>query len=604
MQNADAVLEIIRKRGERGLPLTRVYRLLFNRDLFLLAYGRIARNTGALTRGVTAETADGMSLAKIDAIIEALRFERYRWTPVRRTYIPKASGKRRRLGIPTWSDKLVQEVIRLILDAYYDPQFSDRSHGFRAGRGCHTALTAVYEGWKGTAWFIEGDIAQYFDRLDHEVLLATLREKIHDGRFVGLIGGLLRAGYLEDWRFNTTLSGTPQGGVASPVLASIYLDRFDTWVETTLLPAHNRGAKRAGNAAYCLHNRRAWRLDRRGHHAAARAERAIARRMPSQDPDDPDYRRLRYVRYADDFLLGFAGPRSEAEEIKRQVGQFLREQLKLELADDKTLITHARTEAARFLGYEVHVIQDDTARSKTGRRKVNGVIGLRVPVEVRKSRCARFMARGKPLHRPELLADSAFSTVARYQQEFRGVVNYYRLADNVCKLSHLKWVMETSLTKTLAAKLRISVPKVYRRFGTTLQTPLGPYKGLRVVVERGPARKPLVAEWGGIPLRRDMGVPLDDDPARVWNARTELEQRLCAGACELCGSCQDIDVHHIRALKDLNQRGRAQKPAWVKAMATRQRKTLVVCRRCHADIHAGRQREHSNTDKTLESRMR
>lgn len=588
MRDAETVLGIIRERGSKGLPLERVYRLLFNRDLFLLAYGRLYRNAGAMTPGVTNETVEGMSLAKIDAIIEALRFERYRWTPARRVYIEKPhSTKKRPLGIPTWSDKLVQEVVRLILDAYYDPQFSDHSHGFRAERGCHTALGEVYRNWSGTTWFIEGDISQCFDRLDHEVLIATLAEKVHDGRFLRLIDELLKAGYLEDWVFQRTLSGSPQGGVVRPILANIYLDRLDQWIETTLLPKHNRGEKRAINLEYRRWSKNAWRIDRRGKYQEARAMRVVARRLPSQDPDDPTFRRLRYIRYADDFLLGFIGPRSEAETIKRQLGEFLRDTLKLELSETKTLITQARREAARFLGYEVSVLQDDTARGKTGRRNINGVIGLRVPDDVLRGKCAPYMARGKPVHRPALLADSVFSTVARYQQEFRGIVNYYRLTSNVHAFSRLKWVMETSLTKTLAAKLRISVHRVYQRFGITLQTPLGPYKGLRVTVERVD-KKPLVAVWGGIALRRDLDATLDDQPSRVWNGRTELEQRLLAGTCELCGSPNRPVVHHIRALKDLKRRGRAPKPAWVVAMATRQRKTLVVCHACHQDIHAGR----------------
>lgn len=220
MRNAETVLGIIQERGRKGLPLERVYRLMWNRELFLIAYGRIYRNKGAMTPGVTPETMDGMSLADIDAIIEALRYERYRWTPVRRVYIPKPNGKTRPLGIPTRSDKLVQEVMRLILEAYYDPQFSDRSHGFRPDRGCHTALREVYQTWNGTVWFIEGDISQYFDNLDHEVMLGILAGKIHDGRFLNLVSGLLKAGYLEDWRLNRTLSGTPQGGIISPLLAA------------------------------------------------------------------------------------------------------------------------------------------------------------------------------------------------------------------------------------------------------------------------------------------------------------------------------------------------------------------------------------------------
>jgi group II intron reverse transcriptase/maturase len=300
MRNAEVILGVIRDRGSRGLPLERVYRLLFSRELFLLAYGRIARNRGAMTPGVTGETADGMSLAKIDAIIEAVRLERYRWTPVRRMYIPKKHGKVRPLGIPTWSDKLLQEVIRLILQAYYEPQFADCSHGFRPKRGCHTALRDVHRTWNGTTWFIEGDISQCFDSLDHEVLLQILAENIHDGRFLRLIGELLRAGYLEHWKFNKTLSGSPQGGIVSPILSNIYLDRLDKWVNSELLPKYNRGIMRKENAEYARLNTRSHWLRRRGKLEAARNLRKQVKQMPSKDPHDSEFRRLRYIRYADD----------------------------------------------------------------------------------------------------------------------------------------------------------------------------------------------------------------------------------------------------------------------------------------------------------------
>lgn len=587
MRNAETVLGIIRERGRQGLPLERVYRHLFNPDLYLRAYGRIYRNDGAMTRGATAETADGMSPAKIDAIIDALRHERHRWTPVRRVLIEKKDSKSKRpLGIPTWSDKLLQEVIRSILEAYFEPQFSDRSHGFRPGRGCHTALTEIRRTWTATVWFIEGDISQCFDKLDHEILLSILGEKIHDNRFLRLIANLLKAGYLEDWKFNATLSGTPQGGVLSPTLSNIYLDRLDKFVEETLMPRHNRGKRRRQNNAYRRLMLGAGRLEKEGRTDEAKVLRTQMRTLPVLNPNDPNYRRLRYVRYADDSLLGFVGLKSEAEEIKCEIRDFLATELRLELSDAKTLITHARSDAARFLGYEVAVLFSDHVHHK-GRRSLNGSVGLRVPMDVIRAKCKPYMRRGKPIHRAERMNDTEFSIIAGFQWEYRGVVEYYRLAYNLHRLNTLKWVMEQSLVKTLAHKLNITVTRVYRRFGTYVPTEHGPRKVLRIEIERA-GKSPLVAQWGGISLKWNKDAVLNDRPRRVWSRSTELLERLLANTCELCGSQENIQVHHVRGLKDLHRKGRGEKPRWVKVMAARRRKTLIVCEGCHDDIHAGR----------------
>jgi retron-type reverse transcriptase len=216
MQSAETVLGILRERGRRGLPCSELYRQMFNPELYLVAYGRIYSNKGAMTPGATAETVDGMSLGKIHKITELMRHERYRFSPVKRVMIPKKNGKLRPLGLPGWSDKLVGEVMRLLLEAYYEPQFSDRSHGFRPKRGCHTALREVANTWTGTTWLIESDISDCFGSLDHEVMMSILAEKIHDNRFLRLLQNMLKAGYLEDWVWNATLSGAPQGGVTTP----------------------------------------------------------------------------------------------------------------------------------------------------------------------------------------------------------------------------------------------------------------------------------------------------------------------------------------------------------------------------------------------------
>lgn len=592
MQNAETVLAVIRERGRRGLPLERVYRQLFNPELFLIAYGRIYRNAGAMTPGVSGETVDGTSQAKIEAIIGALRSESYRWSPVKRTYIDKKGrqGKKRPLGLPTWSDKLVAEVVRLLLDSYYDVQFSDRSHGFRPNRGCHTALRDVVKYWTGTRWFIEGDISDCFGSLDHELMLAILGEKIHDGRLLRLIGHMLKAGYLEDWRWNATLSGAPQGGVASPILSNIYLDRLDQFVEQTLLPDYNRGRRRRNHPEYHRLDSRMYWAKRRGDRVAVRELRLLKRSLPSSDPYDPGYRRLRYVRYCDDWLLGFAGPKNEAEEIRERVRQFLSAELRLELSESKTLITHATSQAARFLGYEIRAQRCDT--KLTGpRRSSSGIVGLYVPRDVIRQHRAPYMSGGKPASRGVLLHDSDFSIVATYQAEYRGLVQYYLLAQDVSsRFSHLRWVMETSMLKTLANKHRSTVTRMARKYRTFVETEVGRLRCLEVTVERSGGRKPLVARFGGVPLRRQREAVVKDNKPRTPNqfSTTELVKRLLADACEICESRKKVEVHHIRKLADLRRSDRPERPVWVKLMAMRRRKTLVVCRLCHEAIHAGR----------------
>ncbi|MCX4593226.1 reverse transcriptase domain-containing protein [Streptomyces sp. NBC_01549] len=588
MQNAGTVLDVIRKRGERGLPVERLYRQLFNPQLYLLAYGRIYANKGAMTPGVSAETADDMSLEKIDSIIDALRAERYRWSPARRVYIEKkGSTKKRPLGLPTWSDKLVAEAVRLLLEAYYDVQFSDRSHGFRPQRGCHTALTEVARTWRGVHWFIEGDISDCFGSLDHEVMLKVLGEKIHDGRFLRLISRMLKAGYLEDWKWNATLSGSPQGGVASPILSNIYLDRLDRFVEQSLLPEYNLGDRRRPNPAYLTVQHAIAKARRHQDREAVRVLRHQQRSLPYGDPNDPSYRRLRYVRYADDFLLGFAGSKREAQDITSKIRAFLREQLRLELSESKTLITHATSQAARFLGYEIRALHADT-KITDGRRSINGTPGLFVPEQVIRTKSALYKKKGKPAPRGVLLHDEDFSIVAKYQAEYRGLIQYYLLAQNVHRLSKLHWIMETSLLKTLACKYRSTVRKMSRKFRATVETPHGPRRCLQVTVERKEGKKPLVARFGGIPLKRERTATLADVRPVTAPAYNELIKRLLAEYCELCETRTDLEVHHIRHLADLKQPGRRDKPAWIQLMARRRRKTLVLCRTCHVSVHAGR----------------
>jgi len=341
MQTAETVLSIIQKRGVKKMPIERLYRQLYNHEFYLRAYAKLYRNKGALTHGVTNQTVDGMSLQRISRLVDLLRTEQFRWTPVRRTYIPKKDGSKRPLGIPSWEDKMLQEVIRMLLEAYYEPRFSDHSHGFRPKRGCHTALEELRNTCRGTVWIIEGDISKCFDRFDHDVLIGILRRDIKDERFIKLMESLLRAGYLEDWKWNKTLSGTPQGGVISPLLANIYLHELDTFVEEELKPQYTKGERRRYNPTYSYCANKKQIAKKRNDRIAYKAYDQRLRSIPSCDTHDPDYRRLRYVRYADDFLLAFAGPKSEAEAIKDQLATFLGKELH-------------RTTDFLFLGRGVH----------------------------------------------------------------------------------------------------------------------------------------------------------------------------------------------------------------------------------------------------------
>jgi group II intron reverse transcriptase/maturase len=584
MQEAEVVLSVLRERGRRGLPLTQLYRQMFNKDLYLLAYGNIYSNQGAMTPGASAETADGMSEGKIEQITELMRHERYRFSPARRVYIPKKNGKLRPLGLPSWSDKLAGEVVRLLLEAYYDPGFSGRSHGFRKGRGCHTALREIRNTWTGTTWFIEGDISDCFGSFDHGILLGIMAEKIHDQRFLRLIRNMLKAGYLEDWEYRDTLSGVPQGGVVSPALSNIYLNKLDEFIEGVLIPQYTRGDRRTPNPPYQAVKWRLASARQRGDRAQARELRKQARAVPSTDPMDPGYRRLFYCRYADDDLLGFIGPKAEAEQIKAELERFLRETLALDLNPDKTLITHARTGAARFLGYEI-TVQHCNTRLTGGRRLANGKVALRVPRDVITAKCAPYRQQGKPCHRPGLQNLDDYDIVRIYGAEYRGVVNYYLLAQDVWRLDTLRWNAQTSMLKTLGAKHRSSVAKMAARHKAEAITSDGP-RACFEARRRREGRKDLVARFGGIPLKQNRrAVIADPAPVPVHPPRRELVYRLRRRQCELCEQGATVAVHQVAALADLGRPGPGQ-PAWAALMTRMRRKTLIVCTACHEHIHA------------------
>lgn len=600
MQTSHEVQQAMRKLGAQGIPLTRGYRLLFNRNLFLTAYGNIYCNKGALTPGTDEnDTMDGMSVERMDNLIQLLREEKYDPPPSRRTSVPKKSGGRRYLGLPNGSEKLVQEVLRIILEAYYEPRFRDSSHGYRPERGCHTALKHVKTKFQNATWFIEGDIKGCFDNIDHDILLGILKRDIHDGRLIHLIDRFLKAGYIEDWEYRKTYSGTPQGGILSPLLSNIYLNELDRFIEDELMPQHNRGKRRATNPAYKSYSNRIERRRRNGQLEEARELELERRQLPAVDPNDPNFRRLQYVRYADDWLLGFIGPKAEALEIKEQVKHFLRERLRLELSEEKTFITHAKTQSAHFLGYAISIYQANdslTRRSSDGakRRSINGIVRLAIPEGLIDKKISRYYHGGKITSDTRFLQSSVPLIILTYQQRLRGLVQYYQYAMNVSSFSKLKYAMEISLVKTLAHKLRIPVTRVYKRFKSTHEINGYTYKVLKVEYDTG--KRISAFHWGAIPLRTTHIIhePMNDNQYdyerfQYFEQRSELITRLMADTCEMCGATGQCEVHHVRKLADLKTRWQHKqaKPAWVTKMIAMQRKTLIVCKSCHWKIHNG-----------------
>ena len=573
---------------------TKLYRYLLRPDIYFVAYKNLYANSGAATKGVNEDTADGFSEAKIDSIIKALADETYQPMPVRRTYIQKKNNRKklRPLGIPTFTDKLVQEVLRMILEAVYEPIFLDVSHGFRPKRSCHTALKQLRREFNGTRWFVEGDIKGCFDNINHAVLVGLLYNKIKDARITKLIYKFLKAGYLEDWQYHKTYSGTPQGGIISPLLANIYLHELDKFVMKLKSEFDTPGVGQITPEYRELHNeikRLSYRLmkvtgeERKLVLAEYKLKRQKLMSIPCTAQTD---KKLKYVRYADDFLIAVKGSREDCQWIKSKLAEFIGDELKMELSEDKTLITHS-SKCARFLGYDVRVRR--SGKIKRGgpghvkKRTLNGGVELLVPLndKIRQFVFTKGVAIQKedgsmfPVHRKYLVGLTDLEIVSVYNAELRGICNYYGMASNFCKLHYFAYLMEYSCLKTLASKHKTSLSKIINKFndgtgkwGVPYETKLG-------------SKRRYFANYADC---KGKGSAMDciSNAAVVYGyAVNTLENRLKAKICELCGTTESdhYEVHHINKLKNLKGKER-----WEIAMIAKHRKTLVVCRDCHRSI--------------------
>jgi len=588
--------------SDRSYTFERLYRNLYNRGLFALAYQNIYASQGNMTKGTDGKTIDAMSLNRIDGIIASLKDESYQPQPSKRTYIPKKNGKMRPLGIPSFDDKLVQECVRLLLEAVYEGGFAKTSHGFRPNHSCHTALSQAQVCFTGVKWFVEGDIKGFFDNINHEVMVGILAERIKDERFLRLIRKFLKAGYLENWQYHNTYSGTPQGGIVSPILANIYLDKLDRYMEELKKRFDKGTARSVYPETYELEKKRGV-LAKKLRNASTEQEkseltakiREIDRKkltMPYSDPFDTSFKRLQYVRYADDFLVGVIGSKEDAIAIKEQIKVFLADTLRLELSDEKTLITYSEKKA-RFLGYDISVRRSAaTKRDKTGRlcRHLNGTVNLEMPQELMRKKLLEYGAmtiektvygkdNWKAKARYYLKDNDDLEILDQYNSEIRGFRNYYRIANNAAHASSFGYIMQYSMFKTFATKYRTSMSKMISRlrinkdFGVRFTDKKGKTK-IRLFYNDGFARKP---------MQKTAAVDVIPNTVR-YSSRTSLMDRLSAGQCELCGKTDcEIEIHHVRKLKDLKGVN-----YWERFMIARNRKTLALCVDCHKKLHSGK----------------
>ena len=594
MKPTTTILEGI-SRASRNHPeeiFTRLYRYVLRPDIYYVAYQHLYANNGAATKGINEDTADGFCEEKIQKIIERLRNESYQPNPVRRTYIKKANGKLRPLGIPTFSDKLVQEVLRMILESVYEPIFLETSHGFRPNRSCHTALKDIKHQFNGTRWFIEGDIKGCFDNIDHEILLSMIAKKIKDARIVNLVRRFLRAGYVEHWKYNITYSGTPQGGILSPLLANIYLHELDLYMkklkqdfdcppERKFTPEYDKVRIEVLMLQSKL--KRAAEADKPMLIAELKKKKQQVLKTPSKSHTD---RAIKYIRYADDFIIGVNGSKKDCEALKEQLTTFVKDTLNMELSAEKTLITHSNT-TAHFLGYCIRVRRSNVVKRKPGtsikRRSLSNMTELTIPLDkkirafmFRKYAVEQHGSKLEPVKRDSLIRLPDLEIISCYNAELRGICNYYSMASNFNKLNYFAYLMQYSCLKTLARKYKCHISDVVEKFKDGKGGWCIPY-------ETKAGKKSMY--FADYKKCKTCKVVTDTYPNTLQYIRsnTSFESRLKAKVCELCGSDQgtQYQIHHINKVKNLS--GKAD---WERVMIAKRRKTMVVCEECHHKIHA------------------
>lgn len=598
MRSPENVLKSLSERAtDKKYRFERLYRNLYNPEFYLLAYQKIATSQGSMTAGADGITLDGMSMERIEKLIARLRDHSYQPNPARRVYIAKKnSNKKRPLGIPSTDDKLLQEVVRMILEAIYEPMFSNNSHGFRPNRSCHTALKEISTLFTGAKWIIEGDIKACFDSFDHHITIQLLRKRIKDEAFISLMWKFLRAGYMEQWTYHETYSGSPQGSGVSPILANIYLNELDEFM-AKMKAGFDRGDTRS-RKVHKDHEKVRWAFRKAKKNLelahteenlrAFKEAQKVLLSTPHLDEMDENYKRLQYNRYADDFLIAVVGSKEDAQDIKEKVRVFLKNSLNLTMSEEKTHVTHS-SKKVRYLGYDIRISRSrDTKRiAKKGVQRVwYGKAQLYMPKEKWIAKLHEYGAfkikkdgNGKeeiwkPLHRGCLMPMDEVAIISKYNSEIRGLYNYYRLAINVSNLGKFHSIMRGSCLKTLAAKYNSSVMKMYKKYRSKNGDFGADYK------TKGGIKR---CEFYHEGFKRNKNVaPEFVDVMPQYRGRIKpnsLAGRLKSGKCEACGASPvKVYMHHVKRLKDLKADNEFDA-----LMMKKRRKSLALCPKCYEE---------------------
>jgi len=546
-----------------------IYRLLYDENIYIIAYNAIKSNHGAETKGADGTSLNGFCMEWVHEIISSLRNESYRPLPNKTQLIPKKNGKMRKLGFPNGRDKLLQEAVRIILECIYEPTFSDYSHGFRPNRSTQTTMAQI-ENWHGTSWFIEGDISACFDEIDHRILESILRERIADERFIRLINKMLRAGYFDmQHEFHQTDFGAPQGSTCSPILANIYLDKLDRFM-TDITERECIGESRRKSSAYTSIQYQIQKL-RNAEYSAENGEQIrklvrIRKSQSSKDMFDPRFRRVRYVRYADDFLVGVTASMQYTKSIRDEIKQFLQETLHLRLNMDKTKLTHSHNERAFFLGYFIQ------RGNKASRNKGNIRIKANINGMIQKLRQNGLChSDGYPIGITQFIPLPPEKIVNYGNQVLRGLVNQAVGCINLHECARIQYIIQLSVAKTLARKYDISMRKVFKKFGSFIR--------VDYLSENKEKREIQLALFPNFKRRRNHFYTLLT-ASKVPFSPIYNPQNPTKKSCTLCGSNDDIRMFHRKPVSLIT---RPSKPI-IEHMIRINRRQIPLCKRCYYSL--------------------